>query len=65
MNAVTREYLLLFNSITDTEEALADLRDRLIAAQQRAEALFLEEGSDPPAPRCCNCQRQTKEFVVS
>lgn len=47
MPNVTREYLVLFNAITDAEEALRRLQAGLIAAQQRAEDLFLEE---PEAP---------------
>jgi len=46
MKDITKEYLLLFNTITDTEEILRQLRDRLVAAQQQAELLFLEE-ADP------------------
>ena len=42
MQSLTKEYLLLFNAITDAETLLADL----IAAQQQAEALFLEGGED-------------------
>ena len=44
MNAISKEYLLLFNAITDAEETLRALREQLIAAQQRAESLFLEGG---------------------
>ena len=55
MQSLTKEYLLLFNAITDAETLLARLRADLIAAQQQAEALFLEGGEDvsqedhPPA----------------
>ena len=57
MQNLTKEYLLLFNAITDAETLLARLRADLIAAQQQAEALFLTfEGGRrdqiPPAP-CC------------
>ena len=45
MKSITREYLLLFNTLTDTEEALCQLRQRLISVQQQAEELFLEESS--------------------
>lgn len=51
---VTKEYLLLFNAITDAEETLRQLRSNLIAAQQRAEDLFVEEddsGYRPGAPQ--------------
>lgn len=51
MPNVSKEYLLLFNAITDAEEALCQLRQRLMSVQQRAEEIFLEESdsadSDP------------------
>ena len=51
MNAPKKEYLFLFNALTDTEEALQQLRRDLMAVQQRAEELFLEEAADPvPVP---------------
>ena len=43
MNTISKEYLFLFNAITDTEETLPQLRQRLIAVQQQAEELFLQE----------------------
>ena len=43
MKPLSKEYLLLFNTITRTEEALKDLRRDLMAAQQQAEELFLAE----------------------
>ena len=46
MRDIKKEYLLLFNTITDTEQILRQLRAKLIAAQQQAEILFLEE-TDP------------------
>lgn len=51
MTAIPKEYLLLFNAVTDTEQALARLRETLLEAQLRAEELFLEGsgGDDPPA----------------
>lgn len=41
MDAIKKEYSLLFNAITDAETTLEQLRARLIAAQQQAEELFL------------------------
>jgi len=41
MDAIKKEYALLFNAITDAENTLEQLRDRLISAQQQAEELFL------------------------
>ena len=53
MNPLKKEYLLLFNAITDTEEALRQLRADLMAVQQRAEELFLEELPDQtPSDDC-------------
>ena len=46
MRNISQEYLLLFNAITDAEETLAQMREDLIAAQQQAEELFMEE-TDP------------------
>lgn len=43
MNELPKEYLVLFNALTDTEETLARLRERLIAVQQQAEELFVRE----------------------
>lgn len=42
MKQICKEYLLLFNAITDAEEALRQLREQLIAVQQQAETLFVE-----------------------
>lgn len=40
---ITKEYLLLFNAITDAEETLAQLREELMAVQRQAEELFVGE----------------------
>lgn len=40
---ISKEYLLLFNAITDAEETLTQLREELVAAQRQAEDLFLGE----------------------
>ena len=45
MQSVSREYTLLFNAITDAEETLRQLQAALIAAQQQAEALYVERES--------------------
>lgn len=44
MKPIAKEYLVLFNAITEAEETLSQLRARLIEAQQQAEELFLNEG---------------------
>ena len=46
MKTISREYLLLFNALTDTEEFLHQLQERLMDIQRQAEELFLEE-TDP------------------
>lgn len=46
MKTISREYLLLFNALTDTEETLRQLREGLMEIQRKAEELFLEE-TDP------------------
>ena len=43
MKTISREYLLLFNALTDTEEFLRQLQERLMDIQRQAEELFLEE----------------------
>ena len=57
MDAIRKEYALLFNAITDAEATLEQLRLRLIAAQQEAEELFLS-AEDSSAENCCICSRQ-------
>jgi len=49
MRNISQEYLLLFNAITDAEESLARIREDLMAAQQQAEDLFVEEEAASPA----------------
>ena len=44
-----KEYLLLFNTITDLADSLSELQNRLITAQQRAEELYLSEAEETPA----------------
>ena len=51
MKEISKEYLLLFNTITDVEECLRQLRAKLVAAQQQAESLFLEETDPTDASR--------------
>lgn len=45
MEPITKEYLLLFNTITYMERALESLRQELIAAQCQAEELYLDRES--------------------
>ena len=50
MQNVSKEYLVLFNAITDAEESLRRLQARLIDAQQKAEELYIEEeGAEAPS----------------
>lgn len=48
METLTKEYLLLFNTLTDAEESLRQLREVMQNAQRQAEALFMDrsEASD-------------------
>ena len=41
MTTVSKEYLLLFNTVTQTIERLEVLRDDLIFCQQQAEELYI------------------------
>ena len=50
MKTISKEYLLLFNAVTDTEESLRQLRENLVAVQHHAEELFLAE-TDPAKSR--------------
>lgn len=50
MTALSKEYLLLFNTVTDTEKSLALLRETLLEAQRQAEELFLEETEGNKSP---------------
>ena len=43
MKQITKEYLLLFNAITDAEETLRQLQERLIFVQRQAEELYIQE----------------------
>lgn len=47
MRNPTKEYLFLFNTVTDLAQNLEELRNRLIAAQRDAEELYLSEGDAP------------------
>lgn len=44
MEPISKEYLLLFNTITSMERTLERLRLELIDVQRRAEELYLERG---------------------
>ena len=37
------EYILLFNTISDTIEKLEELKQQLILSQQKAEEIFIEK----------------------
>ena len=47
---LTKEYLVLFNAITDAEESLRILRERLMAAQQKAEELYISRMDEDVFP---------------
>lgn len=44
MQELFKGYVLLFNALSETEEALARLRADLMSAQQQAEELYLSQG---------------------
>lgn len=44
MQNISKEYLVVFNAITDAEEALRAVYERLIAAQQLAEEIYMQGG---------------------
>ena len=41
MKTISKEYLLLFNTISNTEKLLSQLQAQLMEAQMQAEELFL------------------------
>lgn len=43
METISKEYLTLFRAITEAEEALRQVREKLIAAQQLAEEFYINE----------------------
>ena len=49
MMKISKEYLLLFNAITDAEEALSQLRESLMAAQRQAEELVMDGKEGGPS----------------
>jgi hypothetical protein len=51
MYEITEEYLLLFNAVTDAENTLLRLREDLVAAQRRAEELYINRGAGASAPK--------------
>ncbi len=53
-HTLTKEYLLLFNALTDTEETLRRLREDLIAVQRQAEELFMAD-----APQDSEMEKET------
>jgi hypothetical protein len=42
MAEISKEYVLLFNAITETEQALRQLQERLMFVQRQAEELYLQ-----------------------
>lgn len=54
MQTIDKEYLLLFNALTDAEETLRWLELRLMEAQRQAEELFLERDESGMADLRCS-----------
>lgn len=50
MRDISREYVVLFNAITDAAEILENLRIRLQLVQQQTEELYLEGESAEVVP---------------
>ncbi len=46
MKPISKEYLLLFNTISDAETTLRQLQDMLVEAQRQAEEIFLNTPPD-------------------
>ena len=58
MKTISKEYLLLFNTISDVEETLRQLQESLVAAQRRMT-------HRNPRENCCNSPGQRGKNVVS
>lgn len=41
MSNISKEYIILFNAITEAEEMLRQMREKLIAVQQKTEELII------------------------
>ena len=44
MNLVSKEYLTLFNAMTDIDKALNELHGKIVFAQQLDEEIFMSHG---------------------
>ena len=65
MEHISKEYLLLFNTITDTAQALQALQMQLLTAQLRAERLFVDETEDNPDAGVAFTQDNSSHGMVS
>lgn len=43
MRELPKEYILLFNAITEAEESLMQMHQKLIVVQQEAEGLYISD----------------------
>ena len=52
MQNLSREYLLLFNTLTDLESSLLEIRDRLLSVQRQGGGVYLldAENAAPENP---------------
>ena len=69
MQKVSKEYLLLFNAITDAlmqmeKQNYGSAKETLISAQQRAEELYLSAEDESGRPRCLASEKATTLAVV-
>lgn len=46
MDKLSKEYILLFNEITEAIESLDQIKERLVLAQQKAEELFISKDEE-------------------
>ena len=51
MKSISKEYLLMFNAITDAEETLRQLRETLMFVQRQAEELYLQQDEEETQQR--------------
>ena len=65
METIAKEYLLLFNAITDTAKALQALQLQLLTVQTQAEALFLDETGFRPEPAVAFTQDKPAACMIS
>lgn len=51
MSPITEEYLVLFNAVTDAENALMNLYEKMVNAQRLAEELYINSEAVANLPK--------------